>query len=168
MSAKTSAASTSIDRDGNAAMQTGDISFIEKAKLKGAQALLGVLQHRGGFDSVLGDLKVERIDSDECKVMCTMPVDAKLANAYNTLHGGCIATIVDVVGTLALLSNDPKRAGVSTDLSVSFVRAAKVGDTICATGRVLKSGARLGFSEVHIRRQSDNELIATGRHTKAL
>jgi acyl-coenzyme A thioesterase PaaI-like protein len=34
--------------------------------------------------------------------------------------------------------------------------------------RVLKSGARLGFTQVDLFRKSDGNLVASGRHTKAL
>ena len=53
-----------------------------------------------------------------------------LENAYNTLHGGAICTIVDVVGTMAILSLDVTKPGVSVDLNVSFVSAAKSGEQV--------------------------------------
>ena len=90
-----------------------------------------------------------------------------MQNAYKTLHGGAICTIVDVVGTLALLSIDPTKAGVSVDLNCNFISAAKAGEEIIIEGKVLKSGRRLGFTQVDLKRK-DGSLIATGRHTKAL
>ena len=50
----------------------------------------------------------------------------------------------------------------------SFLAAAKAGEELSVEGRVLKSGRRLAFTEVHIRRKNDGVLIASGRHTKAL
>lgn len=40
------------------------------------------------------------------------------------------------------------------DINVSYLAAAKVGETITATGRVLKMGASLGFTDVVIRNES--------------
>ena len=91
-------------------------TFIGKAKAYGANALLGMYTHRGDrFDKCLGNLKIEKISDGSC--VCTLPVEDHVQNAYKTLHGGAICTIVDVVGTLALLSVDPTKPGVSVDLN---------------------------------------------------
>ena len=56
-------------------------------------------------------------------------------NGYGALHGGAISTIVDVVGTLALLSKDPSRAGVSIEMNQSFCAAAFLGLLCSAANR---------------------------------
>ena len=140
-------------------------SFIEKAKLSGAQSLLGAFTHRTGrFDHCMRGLQIKRIGDGE--VECEIAVDEHLQNAYGTLHGGAISTLVDVVGTLALLSLDPTRAGVSVEMNTTFVAAAKAGAAVSVTGRVLKAGKKLGFTSVDLRVGA--QLVATGRHTKAL
>ena len=96
----------------------------------------------------------------------TLQIDKPLENAYNTLHGGAICTIVDVVGTMAILSLDVTKPGVSVDLNVSFVSAAKSGERVVIKGTCHKLGRKLGFTEVRIESE-DGTLVATGRHTKA-
>eukprot|EP01047_Picozoa_sp_COSAG01_P063930 COSAG01_NODE_8369_length_2811_cov_13.888643_2_plen_66_part_00 len=49
-------------------------------------------------------------------VQCELKVTEQLANSYGTLHGGAISTIVDVLGTMALLTRDHTRAGVSVEV----------------------------------------------------
>ena len=120
---------------------------------------------QAGFDSFLSEMRVVEVNNG--RVKCTLRVGDHMANLYGTLHGGATSTLVDVLGTMALLTQDASRPGVSVDLNTSFTAAAKVGDTISLEGRVLKSGRRLGFTEVNIWR-SDGTLVATGRHTKAL
>ena len=71
------------------------------------------------------------------------------------------------MGTLALLSLDQTRPGVSVELNSSFIAAAKADEKIKVVGTVLKTGKRLGFTQVDIF-GSDGRLCATGRHTKAL
>jgi acyl-coenzyme A thioesterase 13 len=102
------------------------------------------------------------------QVTCSLKVEPQLRNAYGTLHGGAISTIVDVVGSLALLGVDPTRGGVSVDLNVTFVRAAKAGSTVIAVGKVTKTGRKLGFTEVELTDKETGKVIALGRHTKAL
>ena len=142
-------------------------SFIARAKAFGAQALLGRLTASARFDRVLGGLRVTRVDEAAGEVDCEFEVEEGLTNTYATLHGGATATLVDVVGSMALLARDPTRAGVSVDLSVSYIAAARAGETVRCLGRALKVGRRLGFSSVELRRKSDGELLAAGRHTKA-
>ena len=142
-------------------------SFISLAREHGASHLENKpfpASHR--FDSALAGMVVGAVRDGIAE--CTMTVSSSVQNSYATLHGGAISTLVDVMGTLALISVDHTRAGVSVDLSVSFCSAAKSGDEIVAVGRVLKAGRALGFTEVHIRDKSSGRLIASGRHTKAL
>eukprot|EP00501_MAST-03F_sp_TOSAG23-6_P000497 GSMAST32.ASY1.ANO1.511.1 assembled CDS len=140
-------------------------SFIEKAALKGANALLGkFFSFPGRFDSVFTGLQIDRIERN--KVECSIQVTEKLLNSFGTLHGGATSTLIDIVGTLALLSVNPLKPGVSVELNTSFCSPAKTGETIKIEGRVLKSGKTLGFTEVKLK--VGDRLIATGRHTKAL
>ena len=53
-------------------------------------------------------------------------------------------------------------------MSTSFIAAAKMGEELRLTGKALKVGKTLGFSEVTITRKSDGKLVATGKHTKAI
>lgn len=148
-------------------------------KRLGVNAIVGSFVTTGvRFDSVLEGMEVTRIQTDKGIAVVELEVGERLANAYGTLHGGATSTIVDVVGTLALLTRDPTRAGVSVELSTSFLSAAKVGSRIRCIGKVSKAGRRLGFTTVEIwtlkrgaESQSDWELdrlVAEGRHTKAL
>lgn len=116
------------------------MSFIDKAATMGANVLLGAFTHVGHrFDRVLKDMRVDKIDTKAGRVVCTLPVTPGVQNAYGTLHGGCVATLVDVVGTMALLAANPKRPGVSVDMSVSFVAAAKAGSEVVVEGRYVQA-----------------------------
>lgn len=149
------------------ATNTNSMTFIDRVKVYGAQIMLGTLVTSEKFDRTLNGLTVTGIDTTAGTVTCELVVDTGLQNTYGTLHGGAIATIVDVVGTMALLAKDHLRAGVSVEMNISYLAAAKAGEKVLIHGRVLKTGKRLGFSEVTITRQ-DGTLLATGRHTKAL
>jgi acyl-coenzyme A thioesterase 13 len=81
-------------------------------------------------------------------VTCELPVTTGLTNAYGTLHGGATATLVDIVGTMALLTQNPNAPGVSVELSTSYLSAVKEGDVVVAEGKVTKSGSKLGFTQV--------------------
>ena len=90
-------------------------------------------------------------------------------NVAKNLHGGAGATLVDVVGTLAIIGADRHhRYGVSTDLNVSWFAPISLGETAVVDARVLKIGRNMAFVQVEIRRASDDALCLQGRLTKAL
>ena len=142
--------------------------FMARAAASGATALLGALLTSGArFDRVLEGLVVTRVGQGV--VECSLTVGEAHSNSYGTLHGGCTATLVDIVGTMAALTVDPLRPGVSVDMSQTFLSPARVGQAVWLEGRCLRAGRRLAFTEVTLRLGSrEGQLVATGRHTMAL
>ena len=141
--------------------------FIDRVKRMGANALLGAFHASGTrFDSTLEGLTITAVGTGT--VSAAMPVTLAVSNAWGTLHGGATATIVDIVGTMALLTLDPARPGVSVDLNVSYLAPAKVGEHLRIEAKTWRAGKKLGFCQVDIYRGSDGAPVATGRHTKAL
>lgn len=69
--------------------------------------------------------------------------------------------------SMALLSKDPLRAGVSVEINTTYMAAVPIGEEVLIKGRLLKSGRRMGFTTVDIYR-ADGSIAVTGRHTKAL
>jgi len=100
-------------------------------------------------------------------VRMRLAVDERVQNLNGKLHGGASATLVDIAGTLAIMTADRDgRAGVSTDLNVSYVAPGE--GVVLIDARVIKSGRTLAFVAVDIRRESDGVLVAQGRMTKAM
>lgn len=100
------------------------------------------------------------------RCICELTIQPEHANNAGTLHGGYIATLVDSVSTTALLSVDQSAPGVSVDLNISYLGAARIGEQIIIDAQTMKRGKTLAFLTVDIRRKSDGSLIALGRHTK--
>ncbi|RVE51532.1 hypothetical protein evm_003802 [Chilo suppressalis] len=81
------------------------------------------------FDSNLHKLKV--VCCGEGRMMTEFQVGTEHLNQRGTLHGGFIAHLVDAVSTYALTTNaNVDTRGVSVDLSISYLSAAKEGDNI--------------------------------------
>ena len=124
------------------------------------RALFGQL----GFDRSLVGVSLDSVEPGRAVVR--LPVTEAVCNPVGTLHGGAIATLVDIAGTLALMTSDAEsRPGVTTDLTVSYLSAAPLGDVVLAEARTLKAGRTLGFVEVAIR-NAEGKLLAQGRMTK--
>jgi len=133
-------------------LSTAAGSFMARARAENdPSVLLGPFTSAGRFDACLERAGMHCLAIGGGHVVCDLTVNDELSNNYGALHGGAISTIVDVVGTLALLSKDPSRAGVSIEMNQSFCAAAKAGERIALFGSVLRYGRSLGFTEVRIR-----------------
>ncbi|WP_224370504.1 PaaI family thioesterase [Hyalangium versicolor] len=120
-----------------------------------------------GYDRSLVGMEVLQVEGGKARVR--LPVGEAVQNIGGALHGGAVATLVDVVGTLAIMSADRDyRPGVSTDLNVSWFSPAPGGSTVIVEATVLKSGRTLAFVQVDLRRENDGVLVAQGRMTKFL
>ncbi|XP_017463335.1 PREDICTED: acyl-coenzyme A thioesterase 13-like [Rhagoletis zephyria] len=85
-------------------------------------------------------------------------------NRGGFLHGGFTATIVDIVTTYALMSQ-PCQPGVSVDLHVTYLKAAKEGDDIFVAANTLRTGKKLAFIECVLQKH-DGTIIVKGCQTK--
>jgi acyl-coenzyme A thioesterase 13 len=61
---------------------------------------------------------------------------------------------------------DNIRPGVSVDLHVTFMKAAKENDEIIIDARTIKAGKTLAFLECEIRNKNCNSILVKGNHTK--
>ncbi|VDM08682.1 unnamed protein product [Wuchereria bancrofti] len=120
------------------------------------------------FDKFSGFVRTCRVISvNEGTVEVEMDVTNAHLNSSGQLHEGCLATLVDMVTSVAIMSSKIGDLGVSINLNMSYPNCAKLGDTIVVNGILLHSNAKLAHTRAEIRRKSDNLLIAYGQHTKA-
>ncbi|XP_051526863.1 acyl-coenzyme A thioesterase 13-like [Myxocyprinus asiaticus] len=119
-----------------------------------------------GFDRVLK--KVEIVSATPGRVVCEMKVEEEHTNRGGTLHGGLTATLVDVISTTAIMYSERGAPGVSVDMNITYMNAAKIGEDILITAQVLKQGRTLAFATVDLTNKENGKLIAQGRHTKHL
>ena len=94
-----------------------------------------------------------------------MTVEEGHLNRVGTLHGGMTATLIDILTTCAVYTKPPHQLGVSIDMSISYLRPAKVGDEIVINTEVVKMGQTLAFTSAELLHK-DGKLIAKGSHTK--
>jgi len=154
------------------AASTSAASFIERARHEGGAALVGAFTCRDDrFDAAFRDMVVDAMDPRAGEARCSFVVTPALANSWGTLHGGAVATLVDILGTLALVAKDKDKAGVSVEINVSYVGPARLGERVVAVGQVLKLGRTMGFTAVELVADGGDgkepRLVAVGRHTKA-
>ncbi|MPM39148.1 hypothetical protein SDC9_85781 [bioreactor metagenome] len=87
-------------------------------------------------------LKGEAIGNDRARIR--MPYQQQFTNSRGDMHGGAIATLLDVGLSAAARAHDPTRYGVVTvDLTIHYI-APGSGDVIC-TAVCEKRGRSLSF-----------------------
>ncbi|XP_045510139.1 acyl-coenzyme A thioesterase 13-like [Colias croceus] len=111
--------------------------------------------------------KVKLVCCTNGRLVTEFQVGPEHLNQRGTLHGGFIAHLVDAISTYALTANETcDTRGVSIDLSISYLSAAREGDNIEVEAVTKKLGKKIAFLEVEVRNKDKNQLLATGRHTK--
>ncbi|CDR45285.1 RHTO0S10e07536g1_1 [Rhodotorula toruloides] len=129
------------------------------------QLVWSAFQRNAGHDSnSFGHLVVK--DARPGKVEAVMEVKRHQINRLNGLHGGLIASLVDTMGSLALASKGLYMTGVSTDMSQTFVRGAKLGETVRIQSELVNLGKTLAFTRIELFSAESGKLLAFGSHTK--
>ncbi|CAJ1083483.1 acyl-coenzyme A thioesterase 13 [Xyrichtys novacula] len=134
--------------------------------LNSLRQLVKAMLDTPGFDRVLS--KVNILSASPGKVVCEMRVEEEHTNRGGTLHGGMTATLVDVISTVAIMNSERGAPGVSVDMNITYMSAAKMGEDVLITAQVLKQGRTLAFASVDFTSKATGKMIAQGRHTKHL
>ena len=96
-----------------------------------------------------------------------MTVEPFMGNLNGTLHGGAIATVIDVATTIAVMSLDKKnRANVSSELNMSFLSSSPIGREVFIMSQVDRIGKNVAFTQCWLYSDVD-ELLVSGRHIKS-
>lgn len=125
------------------------------------------------YSHLLSDLTLEEGSCSPGHVVYIWPsLPAHCLNSHKTLHGAVAATLVDFLGgpVIASTTSDPLSAkrGVSTDISVQYLRDVKEGERVRVVGRAKKVGRRLAWVgvEVWAGEEGKERLCVEGNHTK--
>ncbi|XP_038056592.1 acyl-coenzyme A thioesterase 13-like [Patiria miniata] len=115
------------------------------------------------FENVLSKVNITSASPGQCS--CELTVAEEQANRRGSLHGGFVSTLVDTLTTVAVLSSPAGVPGVSVELSVSFLKAARIGDQLTMDAEVIKAGKSLAFSKANLF-NANGDIIAQGNHVK--
>ena len=108
------------------------------------------------------------VDSGEGYATVEMTATEDMANQSGFVHGGMISTLADSAMGRSLRTIEPGVArAMSFDLKLSFINAAKIGETLRATGRVVHAGRRTMVAECRVEGRG-GRLIATASATFAV
>jgi uncharacterized protein (TIGR00369 family) len=106
--------------------------------------------------------------SEPGKAVWVMAAAEHLANPVGVVQGGLL-TAFAVAAMSAALTNRrvPKPHAASSELKISFIKGATVGETLTCTAQVIGGGRRVAFVEAEIS-DSSSELVAKASSTYLL
>ncbi|KAI1198853.1 Thioesterase/thiol ester dehydrase-isomerase [Nemania serpens] len=134
--------------------------------LRFVRSVLKSFMAESGLEPRLLGTNIRVTNAVHGKVEFELDIAQEHTNRLKILHGGTIASMVDLGGSLAVASTGLYATGVSTDLNVTYLSGGgKVGDKIRATAICDKIGKTLAYTSVTFR-NSKGELAARGSHTK--
>ncbi|KAJ6155911.1 hypothetical protein N7497_004796 [Penicillium chrysogenum] len=94
-----------------------------------------------------------------------------LSNYMGNLHGGCAATLIDVLSTTILLGiSEPGKfsfGGVSRNLKVTYLRPVPTGTEVRLVCEVIHVGKRLALLRAEIQKAESGDVCVIGEHEKA-
>lgn len=134
------------------------VRFLTQPRSSTAQA-----QPRDVFDNVLRG--ITSLQAFKGKVTCSIKVTPDVANRFGGLHGGCIATIVDTIGTAAMVTVQ-ERSGVSTHISVDYLSPSPLGTWVDIEAEVVKAGRSVSLVRVTLTNRDTGKVVAVGTHQK--
>jgi len=98
---------------------------------------------------IAGLMQFELAAADPGRVVFTCRPDESAYNPIGAVHGGLVCTLLDSVLGCAMHSVLPQGKGyTSVEIKVNYLKAVRLSSgLLTATGTVVKSGARVGFTE---------------------
>ena len=96
-------------------------------------------------------VRLQSLGPDHVEVL--LPFDTGNVTVQEMVHGGAIATLIDIAGAIGSASNvDPeqRRGGATSSMTVNYLAAAN-GVDLVATGRVIQRSSRQTVTEVDVR-----------------
>ena len=113
-------------------------------------------------------LGIREVDLDDGKAVVEMTPTEDMANTAGFVHGGMISALADSAMGRSLRTIRPGVVrSMSFDLKLSFISAAKVGETLRATGQVVHAGRRTAVTECRVEGPG-HKLVATASGTFAI
>ncbi|HEX7265749.1 MAG TPA: PaaI family thioesterase [Candidatus Dormibacteraeota bacterium] len=113
-------------------------------------------------------LGLKLVETGAGSAVVEMTATEPMANHSGVVHGGMISALADSAMGRSLRTLSPGVArAMSFDLKLNFINAAKIGENLRATGRVIHAGRRTIVTDCRVEGR-DGRLVATASATFAV
>jgi acyl-CoA thioesterase len=126
---------------------------IEPATMESANAI-----------SMVRTLNIHLLEIGDCHAIMEVTVAELHRNYFGGAHGGLIATLVDTVSFFPRPLLPSGKPCTTTNISVTYVRPALMGDVLTARAELVHMGRRMASVAVTVKNQED-KLVAHGTTT---
>lgn len=120
------------------------------------------LKSKEGDEPIARFLKMRLVELSPGYARIAMTVTAEHMNFNDMIFGGIIMAIADQA--FAYATNSLIQPSIASQFNIHFINGARVNDELIAECRVVKSGRRVGVSEMTVTNQ-DGTLIARATGT---
>jgi acyl-CoA thioesterase len=124
-----------------------------------SQQILQKMLENDHFTKWLG-LVVDEIGEGTCRLYYI--VKPEMLNGFGTIHGGALFSAAD--SAFAFACNSHGRLSVALDVSITFTKAARVGEVLTIVAKELHLGNKTSVYEV-ITRNEKEEIVAIFKGT---
>lgn len=121
----------------------------------------------GNAISLLRTLGIRLTEIGETHAVMEVTVSDAHCNYFGGAHGGLIATLADTVSFFPGPLLPSGRLCTTTNLNITYVRPAAVGETLSARSELIHMGRRMASLSIRVTNQ-DNKLVAHGTTTLML
>ncbi|KAH6707756.1 acyl-coenzyme A thioesterase-like protein 13 [Leptodontidium sp. 2 PMI_412] len=136
------------------------------AALRFVRSVLKSFQAESGLEPRLFGENLRVTAAEPGRVDFELDIKKEHTNRLNIIHGGTIASMVDLGGSLAVASRGLYATGVSTDLNVTYLNSGgQVGDVLKAVVKCDKFGKTLAYTSIEFT-NGKGQIAARGSHTK--
>lgn len=118
----------------------------------------------GNAIALLRTLNIHLREIGDTHAVMEVTVSEMHGNYLGGAHGGLIATLVDTVSFFPRPLLPSGNACTTTNLNVTYLRPAVVGDVLTARSELIHKGRRLASLAVEVRNQMD-KVVAHGTVT---
>lgn len=124
-----------------------------------AERVVRGMLDRDAFTEWLG---IEVLETAPARSTVRMTVRPEMVNGFGVSHGGIAYSLAD--SALAFAANTHGLVTVAIENSISYPKAARVGDVLTAVAEEESTTNKLGFYRVVVRNQRQ-EIVSTFRGT---
>ncbi|VTT63740.1 unnamed protein product [Fusarium fujikuroi] len=150
-------------------VQTPEVDSSEVQRTAHVQSLMDRLRAKSPIYNFIMS-SAELISTTQGSVTTRLVLNENHLNSSGNLHGAVSATIIDFTTGLAIASWDLRdTTGASVDMHISYLSAARLGDTVEIVSTAEKVGGSVAFTSIRISKVEKDgglKLVTLGQHTK--
>ncbi|MEM8980097.1 MAG: PaaI family thioesterase [Pseudomonadota bacterium] len=119
------------------------------------------------FPQMEGDFRIESLE--EGSIAVRLNTSDKHLRPGGTVSGPSMFSLADVAAYMLVLAHiGPQALAVTTNCSIDFMRKPESGKDLICEGRLLKLGRALAVSDVYMRSEGSDKIVARASLTYSI